>query len=137
MTLVRDNGGVPEFAPRVLDATSLGKVRYNDQGLIPAVVQEVTTRQVLMLAWMDRDALRRTLDSGRATYWSRSRETHWVKGETSGNAQHVRELRLDCDNDTVLVLVDQVGPACHTGTATCFDDGTGQLTPPRRAPREG
>ncbi len=94
----------------------------NDEGLVPAVVQEATTRQVLMLAWMDREALNRTLVSGRATYWSRRRRRYWVKGETSGHAQHVREVRLDCDGDTVLLLVDQVGAACHTGAATCFDE---------------
>ena len=75
-----------------------------------------------MLAWMDSEALRRTLDTRRATYWSRSRQTYWVKGETSGHTQHVRQVRLDCDGDTVLLIVDQTGPACHTGAATCFDD---------------
>jgi phosphoribosyl-AMP cyclohydrolase len=74
-----------------------------------------------MVAWMDADALRLTLTSGRATYWSRSRQSLWVKGDTSGHVQHVREVRLDCDGDTVLVKVDQVGPACHTGDRTCFD----------------
>ena len=74
-----------------------------------------------MLAWMDAEAIRRTLSTSRATYWSRSRQEYWVKGETSGNTQHVRNLRLDCDGDTVLLTVDQVGPACHTGSRTCFD----------------
>lgn len=99
----------------------LDEVRYDDRGLVPVVVQEASSHRVLMLAWMDSEALRRTLGTGRATYWSRSRRTHWVKGETSGHVQHVRELRLDCDGDTVLLLVDQTGPACHTGSPTCFD----------------
>ncbi len=87
-----------------------------------AIVQDATDGRVLMLAWMDREALRRTLETRRATYWSRSRRVYWIKGETSGHTQHVREVRLDCDGDTVLLLVDQVGAACHTGAATCFDE---------------
>ncbi|MDR1386792.1 MAG: phosphoribosyl-AMP cyclohydrolase [Propionibacteriaceae bacterium] len=94
---------------------------YNAQGLVPVVVQEARTDQVLMLAWMDAEALRRTLTTRRATYWSRSRQTYWVKGETSGHGQTVRQVRLDCDRDTVLLRVDQTGPACHSGAATCFD----------------
>ncbi len=78
-----------------------------------------------MLAWMDEEALHRTCETGRATYWSRSRLRYWVKGETSGNTQHVREVRLDCDGDAILLLVDQVGPACHTGARTCFEDVLG------------
>lgn len=85
------------------------------------VVQEATSGAVLMLAWMDDEALRRTVVSQRATYWSRSRQAYWVKGETSGNIQTVRDVRSDCDGDTLLLLVDQHGPACHTGTSTCFD----------------
>jgi phosphoribosyl-AMP cyclohydrolase len=104
-------------------APVLGQVVRDERGLVPVVVQDATTRAVLMLAWMDDEALRRTLATRRATYWSRSRATWWVKGETSGHHQHVREVRLDCDQDTVLLLVDQTGPACHTGTTTCFDDG--------------
>jgi phosphoribosyl-AMP cyclohydrolase len=96
-------------------------VRFDDRGLVPVVVQEATTRDVLMLAWMDAEALRRTLATGRATYWSRSRQEYWVKGETSGNRQDVRDVRVDCDGDTVLLVVDQTGPACHTGAPTCFD----------------
>jgi phosphoribosyl-AMP cyclohydrolase len=103
------------------DVTWLDRLALNADGLVPAVVQEYGSRQVLMLAWMDREALRRTLETRRATYWSRSRQEYWVKGETSGHTQHVREVRLDCDGDTILVLVDQVGPACHTGDATCFE----------------
>jgi phosphoribosyl-AMP cyclohydrolase len=97
-------------------------LRPNSSGLLPAVVQDASSGQVLMLAWMDSEALRRTLDTRRATYWSRSRQTYWVKGETSGHTQHVRQVRLDCDGDTVLLIVDQTGPACHTGAVTCFDD---------------
>lgn len=96
-------------------------VRWNDHGLVPVVVQQYDTREVLMLAWADPEALRRTLDEKRATYWSRSRQQYWRKGDTSGHVQHVRGMSLDCDGDTVLLLVDQVGSACHTGTRTCFD----------------
>ncbi len=109
----------------LVDDTTADKaphLRFNDQGLIPVVVQEATTRDVLMLAWMDAQAVRRTSETGRATYWSRSRQAYWVKGETSGHTQHVRELRADCDGDTLLMVVDQTGPACHTGATTCFDD---------------
>ena len=87
---------------------------------VPVVVQQWDTGEVLMLAWMDDEALRRTRESGRATYWSRSRKEYWVKGETSGNIQEVREVRIDCDGDTILLLVDQHGAACHTGSRTCF-----------------
>ncbi|MBI1377501.1 MAG: phosphoribosyl-AMP cyclohydrolase [Frankiales bacterium] len=90
-------------------------------GLVAAVAQQWDTGEVLMLAWMDAEALRRTLTTGRATYWSRSRQEYWVKGDTSGHAQHVRSVRLDCDGDAVLLAVDQVGAACHTGERTCFD----------------
>ena len=95
-------------------------VRFDDRGLVPVVVQQWDTGEVLMLAWMDDEALRRTRETGRATYWSRSRQEYWVKGETSGNIQEVREVRIDCDGDTVLLLVDQHGSACHTGARTCF-----------------
>ena len=96
------------------------EVRYDDRGLVPVVVQQWDTGEVLMLAWMDAEALRRTRETGQATYWSRSRQEYWVKGETSGNLQDVREIRVDCDGDTLLVLVDQHGVACHTGARTCF-----------------
>ncbi len=96
-------------------------MKRNPDGLVPAIVQDATTRRVLMMAWMDDEALRRTLTTRKGTYWSRSRQAYWVKGETSGNTQAVREVRLDCDGDTLLVVVDQTGPACHTGTDTCFD----------------
>lgn len=95
-------------------------VTFDRDGLVPVVVQQWDTGEVLMMAWMDAEALRRTRETGRATYWSRSRQEYWVKGETSGNAQHVREIRVDCDGDTLLLLVDQTGVACHTGARTCF-----------------
>lgn len=96
------------------------EVRFDERGLVPVVVQQWDTGEVLMMAWMDAEALRRTRESGRATYWSRSRQAYWVKGETSGHAQAVREIRVDCDGDTLLLLVDQTGAACHTGSRTCF-----------------
>ena len=99
------------------------RLKRDAQGLVPAVVQQHDSGEVLMLGWMDDEALHRTLTTGRATYWSRSRREYWVKGETSGHIQRVTEVRLDCDADTLLVKVDQTGPACHTGTRTCFDDG--------------
>ncbi|WP_435744846.1 phosphoribosyl-AMP cyclohydrolase [Microbacterium sp. PMB16] len=99
----------------------IAKVVFNADGLAPVIVQASDTHEVLMLAWVDAEALRRTLTSGRATYWSRSRQEYWRKGDTSGHIQVVREARLDCDGDAVLLLVDQTGPACHTGTRTCFD----------------
>ena len=103
-----------------LDPAIAARLKRNADGLVCAVVQESGTREVLMVAWMDDEALHRTLTSGKATYWSRSRQEYWVKGETSGNTQTVRQVRLDCDGDTVLLVVDQTGPACHTGTPTCF-----------------
>lgn len=105
----------------VLDPAVAARLKRSADGLVPAIVQQHDTGAVLMLGWMDDAALARTLDSGRATYWSRSRQEYWVKGETSGHAQWVKEVRLDCDGDTLLIKVDQVGVACHTGTATCFD----------------
>lgn len=101
-------------------ADAADRVRFGPDGLVPAVVQEADTQAVLMLAWMDVEALRRTLVTGRATYWSRSRQEYWVKGETSGNTQAVVSVGLDCDGDTLLLRVHQSGPACHTGTPTCF-----------------
>ena len=95
-------------------------LRRDPAGLVAAVVQQHDTGEVLMLAWMDDEALRRTLTTGRATYWSRSRGEYWAKGEASGNRQWVREVRVDCDGDALLLLVDQEGPACHTGARSCF-----------------
>ena len=105
----------------VLDPAVAGRLRRDDRGLVAAVVQQNGTGEVLMVGWMDDEALHRTLTSGRATYWSRSRQEYWRKGDTSGNVQHVREVRLDCDGDALLVVVDQVGGACHTGDRSCFD----------------
>ncbi|GAA4482202.1 phosphoribosyl-AMP cyclohydrolase [Microbacterium panaciterrae] len=96
-------------------------VTWNEAGLVPVIVQQWDTLEVLMMAWADKEALRRSLTTGRATYWSRSRQQYWRKGDTSGHVQHVRGARLDCDGDTVLLFVDQIGAACHTGTRTCFD----------------
>ena len=97
------------------------RLKRDTQGLVTAVVQQHDSGEVLMVGWMDDEALHRTLTSGRTTFWSRSRQEYWVKGETSGNRQSVKEVRLDCDGDTLLVQVDQEGPACHTGDRTCFD----------------
>ncbi|ADG97065.1 Phosphoribosyl-AMP cyclohydrolase [Segniliparus rotundus DSM 44985] len=110
----------PGPAP-ALDPAVAARLKRNADGLVAAVVQRRGTGEVLMMAWMDDEALARTLTSRRGTYFSRSRGRLWVKGETSGNTQEVVEVRLDCDGDTVLVVVDQTGPSCHTGTSTCFD----------------
>jgi phosphoribosyl-AMP cyclohydrolase len=99
----------------------LDQVRFNDSGLVPVIAQDASTREVLMLAWMDGEAIRRTVNEGRVTYFSRSRQEYWRKGDTSGHVQWAKTLKVDCDGDTLLVLVDQTGPACHTGAATCFD----------------
>jgi len=103
-----------------LDPDIATRLRRDPAGLVPAVVQEYTTGTVLMLAWMDEEALHRTLTTGRATYWSRSRQEYWVKGDTSGHHQYVKGVALDCDGDALLVTVEQVGPACHTGEHSCF-----------------
>lgn len=96
------------------------ELTYNSDGLIPAIAQDADTGEVLMLAWMDDEALRRTLATGKATYWSRSRQQYWVKGETSGHHQAVVSVKADCDADTILLTVHQSGAACHTGNRTCF-----------------
>ena len=105
-----------------LDPRIAARLKRDPNGLVPAIVQQHDTGEVLMLAWMNDTALHATLTTGRATYWSRSRQSLWVKGETSGHAQAVRAVSLDCDGDTLLVQVDQSGPACHTGNRTCFAD---------------
>jgi phosphoribosyl-AMP cyclohydrolase len=104
-----------------LDPAIASRLKRNADGLVAAIAQERATGAVLMLAWMNDDALAQTLASRKATYWSRSRQELWVKGETSGHTQYVHEVRLDCDGDTVLLTVDQVDGACHTGDHTCFD----------------
>ena len=113
-----------------LDPAIAGRLKRNEDGLVAAVVQQQGTHEVLMLGWMDDEALHRTLTTGRGTYWSRSRQEYWVKGETSGHTQRVVEVRLDCDGDTVLLEVDQIGAACHTGDHTCFD--ADQILAPER-----
>ncbi|TDD05594.1 phosphoribosyl-AMP cyclohydrolase [Saccharopolyspora terrae] len=105
-----------ELDPKIAD-----RLKRNADGLVAAIAQQRGTGEVLMMAWMDDEALHRTLTTRRATYFSRSRGTYWVKGETSGHTQHVHEVRLDCDGDTLLLVVDQQGAACHTGDHTCFD----------------
>lgn len=114
----RHNGRVSSLDPRI--ATRL---KRDEAGLVAAVIQQHDTGEVLMLGWMDDEALHRTLTTGRVTFWSRSRAEYWRKGDTSGHVQHVRSVHLDCDGDAILVRVDQVGAACHTGSRTCFDDG--------------
>lgn len=104
-----------------LDPKIAARLKRNDDGLVCAVAQQRGTGEVLMVAWMNDEALDLTLTTRRGTYFSRSRQQLWVKGETSGHVQHVHEVRLDCDGDTVLLIVDQEGAACHTGDHTCFD----------------
>lgn len=103
------------------DPDLLDGLAFDGDGLIPAIVQDDESGDVLMLAWMDREAVRRTLTEGRVTYWSRSRGEYWRKGDTSGHRQYVRGVAADCDGDALLVRVIQLGAACHTGTRTCFD----------------
>jgi phosphoribosyl-AMP cyclohydrolase len=114
----------PPAAPgavRSLDPGIAAQLKKDASGLVAAIVQQHNTGEVLMLGWMDEEALRRTLTSGRVTFWSRSRGEYWRKGDTSGHVQLVHSVALDCDGDALLVRVDQVGAACHTGTRTCFD----------------
>lgn len=98
----------------------IDKLAFNDDGLIPVITQDASSKQVLMMAWMNRQALEKTLDTGRVTYWSRSRQDFWIKGETSGHTQELVSLSFDCDGDTVLCQVNQTGGACHTGREHCF-----------------
>lgn len=102
----------PKFDPASL--------RYNADGLVPAIAQDAQSGEVLMMAWMNADAVQKTLDSGRVTYWSRSRQAFWVKGESSGHVQELVDFRVDCDRDCLLVVVNQTGPACHTNRRVCF-----------------
>ena len=103
------------------DPAILDELVFGEGGLLPAIIQDDENGDVLMLAWMDREAVRRTLTTGRVTFWSRSRQEYWRKGDTSGHRQYVRSVAADCDADTLLVRVVQIGAACHTGTRTCFD----------------
>lgn len=107
------------YQPAEIDAV-LAEIRYDAQGLVPAIAQQHDTGEVLMMAWMDRNAVAETMRTGRVCYWSRSRQAPWRKGDTSGHIQVLRDLRIDCDGDTLLVLVDQTGVACHTGRHNCF-----------------
>lgn len=105
-----------------MSSVDINAMKFDDSGLIPAIIQDVATKDVLMLGYMNAEALRRTLSEGRVTFWSRSRQEYWRKGDTSGHAQLVRDVRHDCDADTVLIIVEQLGSACHTGARSCFDD---------------
>jgi len=126
---------VPDATPIDVDEEQLTHVAFNADGLVPAIVQDVSDREVLMLAWMNESSLRRTLETGRTWFWSRSRNELWCKGETSGDRQYVRWLRYDCDGDTLLVGVDQVGKgACHTGNRTCFYRSFGTQPRPATGP---
>ena len=117
---------MPVATPISAREEDLARVTFNREGLVPAIVQEHGTGQVLMLAWMNEDSLRRTLETGRTWFWSRSRQEYWCKGETSGDRQFVREAYYDCDGDTLLLVVEQEGRgACHTGERSCFDRAFG------------
>lgn len=107
--------------PEELSADVAQLLKRDPAGLVAAIIQQHDTREVLMLGWMDDEALRRTLGSGRVTFYSRSRQEYWRKGDTSGHVQYVKSVAIDCDGDALLVTVDQVGAACHTGTRTCFE----------------
>lgn len=121
-----------------LDPQVAARLRRDADGLIPAVIQQHDTGDVLMVGWMDDEALHRTLTDRLTTFWSRSRGSYWLKGEVSGNRQYVEQVRLDCDGDTLLISVSAAGPACHTGTRTCFDDRMLPLdTPPQRTSGAG
>jgi phosphoribosyl-AMP cyclohydrolase len=104
----------------VVNQDLLDQVKFDDKGLIPAITQNARTGEILMQAFMNRESLEKTLETGNATYWSRSRGKLWMKGETSGNIQKVRQILIDCDQDSLVLLVEQKGPACHTGQETCF-----------------
>lgn len=103
-----------------LETISLDQVRWDDRGLIPAIVQDVNTQQVLMLAYMNAESLQKTLETGETVFWSRSRQALWHKGATSGNVQRVHSIAIDCDEDTLLIQVTPAGAACHTGAISCF-----------------
>ena len=125
--MASDASPAAEFDPSIL--------AFNEAGLVPAIAQDADTQEVLMLAWMNAESIARTLETGRVTYWSRSRQSFWIKGETSGHTQALVDLRFDCDRDCLLVLVRQTGPACHTGRRSCFyravrDGGVKELMQP-------
>lgn len=120
---------MPPYRSTDLDPAIAERLKRDAAGLVVAVVQQYDTGEVLMVGWMDDQALHRTLTSGRATYWSRSRQQYWTKGDTSGNVQYVKSVALDCDGDSLLIKVDQVGGACHTGDRTCFDAGSLEVRP--------
>ena len=123
---------MPAAEPNALSqAIPVDKIRYNEQGLVPAIVQDYLDGTVLMMAWMNQESLQKTLDTGETWFWSRSRSQLWHKGESSGHLQYVRSLRYDCDSDTLLVSVEQVGDiACHTGERSCFHQVDGGKLPP-------
>lgn len=108
-------------SPLALPADVAAKLKHDGAGLVAAIIQQYDSKEVLMLGWMDDEALSRTLSSGRVTFYSRSRQEYWRKGDTSGHFQFVKSVALDCDGDALLITVDQIGAACHTGTTTCFD----------------
>jgi phosphoribosyl-AMP cyclohydrolase len=131
-------GAAPDPAARAL---LLDAIRFDSHGLVACIAQQHDSGEVLMMAWMNRAAVAETLTTGRVTYWSRSRQALWRKGETSGQVQHLVDLRLDCDGDTLLALVDQVGVACHTGRRNCFfralrDGDLAEITAPEVAPEK-
>ncbi len=107
------------------------KLKFNQDGLIPAIVQDEKTKEVLMMAYMNKQSLKKTLKEGKTCFWSRSRKTFWTKGETSGNFQYVKEIYTDCDQDCLLILVEQVGVACHTGERSCFFEEFKNESPPK------
>ena len=121
-----DNAGIAGAAVDLLDLPiddAVARVDFDAAGLVPVITQQLDSGRVLMLAWMNAEALRSTIETRRGTYYSRSRGRQWVKGETSGHVQKVVGLQLDCDGDALLMLVEQAGPACHTGAHSCFDTG--------------
>ena len=115
----------------------LDQLKFNSDGLIPAIIQEQSTGRVLMMAWMNRESIRRTLELGKTVFWSRSRQQYWIKGETSGHVQIVKDVSYDCDGDTLLIQVEQTGAACHEGYKSCFfrsireQGGTAVITEPK------
>ena len=119
----QETEATPYNNEHTLDARLATRLKHDDNGLVAAVIQAYDTLDVLMVGYMNDEALRRTLTTGRVTFWSRSRQEYWRKGDTSGHVQYVKEVRLDCDGDAILVKVDQVGAACHTGARSCFDEG--------------